>query len=193
MKRFTSVIAGLALLFAAHATVAQPRFSVEVDAGAAFATQDLGDANLDVGFGFQGTVGYRFLPHLSAYAGWGWHHFAADESFAGAEVDIEETGYTFGLQFLHPVGASSLAYFVRAGGIYNHLEVENAAGDITADSGHGLGWQVAAGLAIPLGQKWRVMPGVRYQALSRDLEVEGASTAVDLTYFSVGIGFSRLF
>ena len=30
---------------------------------------------------------------------------------AGADVDVEETGYVFGLQFVHPLGASSLAYF----------------------------------------------------------------------------------
>ena len=188
-----AIVVGLIFLFASDSVRAQDRLSVELRSGVAFATQELGDADLGTGFGFEGTVAYRFWPHLAGYAGWGWHRFPADESFAGAEVDVEETGYTFGLQFIHPLGTSPIGYVVRAGGILNHLEIENDDGDIIADSDHGLGWQVGAGLVLPLGAQWRVMPGVRYRSLSRDVENGEVSTEVDLTYVSVGIGLARSF
>ncbi len=70
------------------------------------------------------------------------------------DTDFEETGYTFGLQFIHPLGTSEkISYLIRAGGIYNHIEVENSAGDITADSGHGLGWEIGAGVQVYFGKQ----------------------------------------
>jgi len=172
---------------------AQDRWSLAIGSGAAFATQDLGDADLDTGFGFEGTVVYRFMPHLAAYAGWGWSQFSADQSFAGTDVDFEESGYTFGLQFIHPFGTSKIDYLIRAGGVFNHIEAENTEGDIVGDSEHGLGWQIDAGLAIPLGSRWQVTPGVRYRALSSDIDMDDAETAVDLTYLSAGVGVSWSF
>lgn len=75
-------------------------------------------------------VGYRVQPHLSVYAWLDWHRFTADASFAGSNNDFEETGYAVGLQFEHPIARSkSVALQLRAGGIYNHIEVENTAGD----------------------------------------------------------------
>ena len=156
-------------------------------------SQDLGDADLGIGVGFEGTVAYRFMPHLAAYGGWDWYHFSADQSFAGADVDVEEAGYAFGLQFVHPLGESSLAYFIRAGGILSHIEMENDEGDIVADSKQGLGWEVGAGMVFSLGDRWHLAPGVRYRSLSRDIEIGAASTPVDLTYLAVEVGLSRSF
>jgi hypothetical protein len=167
------------------------RFSVAIDADAAFATQDLGAADLGMGFGFEATVAYRFMPHLSAYAGWGWHHFSADGFLPGIDMDAEETGYTFGLEFAHPLGRSPLGYFVQAGGLYDHIEFESS--NETMDTGHGLGWQLGAGLVAPLGSKWSLMPGVHYRSLSRDIEVGNVSTDLDLTYLTVRVGLSRTF
>lgn len=193
MKHLFTLFFGLAMLMATELTYAQSPFSFEFRTGVDFATQELGNADLNTGFGFEGTFAYRFMPHLSAYAGWGWHRFASDNSFAGSSVDFEETGYTFGLQFLHPLGATQLDYFVRAGGIYNHIEAENSDGDITADSGHGLGWQAETGLAFDIGNKWQLRPGVRYRSLSRDIEIGNTTTDTDLSYFEFGVGIAKFF
>ena len=141
------------------------RWAVELRANGAMATQELQNDPLDTGFGFEATVRYRFLPHLAAYAGWDWIRFQADQSFAGNDMDFEETGYAFGLRFEHPIRGSATAGWVRAGGTYDHLEVENTDGDILADSGHGLGWEVGAGVATPLRGGWSITPGVRYRSL----------------------------
>ena len=83
-----------------------------------------------------------------------------NSSFAGTgDTDFEETGYTFGLQFVHPFSeGSKLSYLLRAGSIYNRIEVENSAGVITADSGHGLGWEMGAGISADLGNSWNLRP-----------------------------------
>jgi opacity protein-like surface antigen len=179
------------LLFSFMTLQAQDRWSLEIRGGADYATQDLGDADLDIGIGFEGFVTYRFMPHLALYTGWGWNHFNADQSFAGADVDFEETGYTFGVQFVHPLGDSQLSYLVRAGGLFNHIEVEDQERDLLGDSEHSFGWQIGAGLVVPLGEHWSLTPSLRYRALSSDIEIDATTTAVDLNYFSIGIGISR--
>lgn len=177
-------------------TFAQDKWSAELRPGVNFATSDLGDAELKTGYGVELALGYRFMPHLGAYAGWGWNQFKSDNnSFAGTgDTDFEETGYTFGLQFIHPLGNSDmLSYLVRVGGIYNHIEVENKAGDITADSGHGLGWEIGAGLQVDLGSNWNLRPQIGYRALSRDIEIGTTTTDVDLNYVSFGVGIAKVF
>lgn len=198
MKHILAFAITLLLLAASSAqaqdrVLTEDRFSVELGGGAAFATQDMGAADLGTGFGFEATAGYRFMPHLAAYAGWGWHHFAADGFVVGSDMDAEETGYTFGLQFAHPIGTAPLGYFVQAGGIYNHIEFENGDGDLMADTGHGLGWQLGAGLVVPLASKWSLTPGVRYRSLSREVEVGNVSVEADLAYVTVHVGLARTF
>lgn len=193
MKKLLLTIVALTLITGLNQSQAQDKWSLEFRPGVDYATQDIADADLGIGFGFEGTIAYRFMPHLAAYAGWSWNHFAADQSFAGPDAGFEETGYTFGLQFIHPIGESGLSYLVRAGGTYNHIEIENNDGDITIDSGHGLGWQAEAGLVIPLSEKFSLLPSVRYRSLNRDIKIDNVNTSVDLNYISVGVGLAWSF
>lgn len=193
MKKLLFTIVALTLLTVFNQSRAQDKWSLELRPGVNYATQDIADANLELGFGTELTIAYRFMPHLAAYAGWSYNNFAVDQSFAGADASFEETGYTFGFQFIHPIGESTLSYLVRVGGTYNHIEIENNDGDIIIDSGHGLGWQVEAGLAIPLSERFSLLPSVRYRSLNRDVKIENVSTSVDLNYLSVGAGLSWSF
>jgi hypothetical protein len=194
MRSLLIILIGGLFLFAATPSTAQDRFGVELRIAPQFATQELGGADLNTGFGSEVVFSYRFVDHLGVYGGWGYGRFAADgDSFAGTDADVEETGYTFGLQFIRPLEASRFGVFVRAGGVYNHIEVENDDGDITADSDHGFGWQIEAGPVVPLGRKWMLLPSLRYRSLSRDIEVGDATTDVDLTYLSPGLGIMRTF
>lgn len=193
MKNLLLTIVALTLLSILNQSQAQDKWSLELRPGVNYATQDIADANLELGFGTELTIAYRFMPHLAAYAGWSYNNFAVDQSFAGTDASFEETGYTFGLQFIHPIGESGLSYLVRAGGTYNHIEIENNDGDIIIDSGHGLGWQAEAGLVIPLSERFSLLPSVRYRSLNRDIKIENVSTSVDLNYLSVGVGLSWSF
>ncbi|MBU1368234.1 MAG: porin family protein [Bacteroidetes bacterium] len=171
----------------------EKRFGLELSTGASMATSKPGNTQLNTGFGFEGIFLYRLATHTDAYAGWGWNRFGADNSFAGADVCFEETGYVFGLQFKHPIGTMPLSYFLRAGGLYNHIEIENAAGNIIGDTGHGLGFQLAAGIDYALGKNWSITPGIKFNSLSRDVEMEGVTTKLNHNYLSLRIGFLKRF
>ena len=187
-------IAAVGVLLLSFMTLqAQDRWSLDIRGAADYATTELGDADLNFGLGFEGAAAYRFMPHMAVYMGWGWNHFNADQSFAGSDIDFEETGYTFGLQFVHPLGDTQTSYLVRAGGVFNHIEVEDQERDFIGDSEHGFGWQIGAGLVFPLNNDWSLTPSVRYRSLSSDIEIDETTTAVDLNYISAGVGLSRSF
>src|SRR5690606_14067184 len=95
-------LAVAALLLVPAALQGQSRFSVEVGAHAAVPIQDFGNAELETGLGFGANIRYRIQPHLAAYAGWEWQHFTTE--VLATDLDVEETGYTFGLRFEHPFG-----------------------------------------------------------------------------------------
>lgn len=193
MKKLFLIVVALIIFLVFSQSFAQDKWSLELRPGVNYATQDISDADLGLGFGGELTIGYRFMPHLAAYAGWSYNNFAVDQSFAGPDASFEETGYTFGLQFIHPIRETNISYLLRAGGAYNHIEIENNAGDIIIDSGHGLGWQAEAGLVIPLGERFSLLPSVRYRSLNRDIKIENVNTSVDLNYLSVGVGLSWSF
>lgn len=97
---------------------AQERWGMEFRANGAIATRDADRDTRKNGVGFEANVQYRFFPHLGAYVGWDWTHFSALESVAGPNMDLEETGYAFGLRFQHPVREGSrTSWWVRGGGI----------------------------------------------------------------------------
>ena len=193
MRRHTTALAGIVLLFTFTTGVSAQRVTVDLRGSAAMPTQELAGADLDMGFGFGGTVAYRLMPHLHLYGGWDWLHFGADQSFAGTNMDFEETGYTFGLRFEHPLVASSaLMYRIEGAGTYKHLEIEDD-GSIIGDSGHELGFELGLGVLWPLGSTWRLAPTVRYRALSNDFTIGNTTTAANLRYTGLEIGFSRKF
>jgi opacity protein-like surface antigen len=182
----------LALTFS-FAQAQEGRFAFELSGGPAWAVSQQGVSDLNVGAGFEGILHYRFMPHTGLYAGWGWNRFAAENSFAGDNADFEETGYVFGLQFKHPIGTSPLAYYLRAGGLYNHYEIENEAGEIMIDTGHGLGWQLAAGVDIALNESWHLTPGIKFNALERAYTNASVNSTLRINYLTARIGILKRF
>ncbi|MCF4100229.1 porin family protein [Gillisia sp. M10.2A] len=170
---------------------AQEKWNLNFRPAVNFATQDVGDAEIKTGFGFEFTVGYKIVRPLTAYVGWGWNQFTAEESFAGINADIEETGYVFGLQFNLPVKSSKMHYWVSGGGIYNHIETENSSGDLKFNTDHKIGFQIAAGLKFVIAETWRLSPDVRYRSLSTTIKSENID--LELSYLSFGIGLSKAF
>lgn len=191
-KAMATMVLAVAMVCTSQVVFAQDRWSFEFRPGVDFATKKLGDTDLKTGFGLEGTFAYKFMPHLAVYAGWSWNKFGSNQHVNGNTLDFEETGYTYGLQFIHPIGDSKINLLARAGGLANHIEVENG-NDIIADSGHGFGWQIEGGLTIPLSEKWMLMPSVRYRSLNRDLTIENSTTNVDLNYLSLGLGVAVKF
>jgi opacity protein-like surface antigen len=169
------------------------RFSVELNAGGAMSVSKIDGSSLNPGGGFEGLFHYRFMPHLGVYAGWGWNKLSSDNIFNQNDICLEETGYVFGLQFMHPVEYLPFSYYIRAAGLYNHIEIENADGDIIEDTGHGFGFQLAGGLNFNLGNNWSLNPGVKFNTLSRKADVEEESVKMDYQYIALRIGIVKAF
>ncbi len=193
MKNVLLTTVVLTILMFCNQTYGQDMWALELRPGINYAVNNISDADPGLGFGAELAIAYKLMPHLAAYAGWSYNNFAVEQSFAGTDASFEETGYTFGFQFIHPIGDSDIKYLIRTGGTYNHIEIENNYGDIIIDSGHGLGWQAEVGLVIPLSDIFSLLPSVRYRSLNREIEINSVSTNVNLTYISAGIGLSWTF
>jgi hypothetical protein len=188
-----SIIMAAFISLSSYAQENEKRFGVEFSTGVSMATQELAGTTLNPGFGYEGIFHYRFMPHLGAYGGWGWNRFGAEESFAGDDVSFEETGYVLGLQYKRPFGESNLSWYLRAGGLYAHIETENSDGDVFNNTGHGLGWQLAGGLDIGLGNNWSLTPGVKFNALTRDTDFDGVTKEFKHNYASLRFGIVKRF
>ena len=184
-----------AFLLVPGAVRAQSPFSLEIGANVALPIQDFGNAELETGLGFGANVRYRFQPHLAAYAGWEWQHFTTD--LLGAELDVEETGYTFGVRFDHPFGSDASAgragpaWWVRAGGLLDHIELEDdaAEGESEGEStSHGLGWEAGLGISYPLSSRIALAPGLRIRMLRREIDMGFGPQDATLTYLTGGLG-----
>lgn len=190
-----STVAAIALTMLAAPLAAQD-FTLDVRGAAVVPTSDLVDADLKTGLGFGATIAYRVMPHLHLYGGWDWSHFTnTGESSFEADLDFEETGYTFGLRFEHPFGVASRAnYRLEAGGTYKHIELEDNDGEIIADTEHGLGYEAGAGVLLPLGRgPWRLAATVRYRSLTRDFTVIDVNREGKLQYLGLEFGVARKF
>lgn len=171
----------------------QKKFGFEINGGLAIPVTELAGSKLNPGAGFEALFHYRFVDQLGVYAGWGYNMNKADDSFAGLDTDFEETGYVFGLQYNQAFGKKANSFYFRAAGLYNHIEVESKAGDIIADTGHGLGFQLAAGIDFPVGKSWVINPGFKFNSLSREIEFENNNIDLNLNYLSARIGIVRKF
>jgi hypothetical protein len=183
----------LSVMVKGYAQEEESRFSFELNSGVSFATSELGDVELKPGFGFEGVFHYQLMQHWGLYAGWGWNKLTSKEEIGGEHLDFEETGYVFGVQYKHPVSELPLKYYLRAGGLYNHIETESSEGTIVDDTGHGLGWQIAGGVEVDLGGKWSLVPGFKFNSLSRSTDYFGTSTDLDLNYISLRVGILKKF
>ncbi|MBK9290441.1 MAG: porin family protein [Bacteroidetes bacterium] len=169
------------------------RFGFELNTGASVSTAKPGNATLNPGFGFEGLLSYEIIPQFGLYGGWGYNRFGADESFAGNEVSFEETGYILGLQFRQSLGNTPWSLIVKGAGLYNHIEIENKEGELVGDTGHGFGFQAAAGMNYALGKNWSLAPGIKFNFLDRDVEVEGVNTNLKHHYLSLRLGIVKKF
>jgi opacity protein-like surface antigen len=170
----------------------QDAFGVELRANGAISTQDTEREYNENGFGFEANLQYQFHQNLSAYAGWDWARFSALNSIAGPEMDLEQTGYVLGVRYQRSFTETSpTSWWVRFGGIYEHLELEDSDGNQIDDSGHGFGLETGAGISVPMAERWSLTPGVRYRKLSRDLQVDGMEVPVKMESlaFELGVQF----
>lgn len=186
-KYFIRIITGITLLISGNAN-AQRSCDMALRSGVNFPVKNLGNTKLEMGLSFEATLAYKFTQNMAAYAGWGLNAFDEKREDDDLRMHFEETGYTFGLHYKHAFApGSNYKYMLGAGGTYNHIETENTHGHIINDSGHGIGWQMEAGLGIQISDRAQLIPSVRYRELSRVMTTEGITATGDLNYFSAGL------
>lgn len=198
MRKIALAFTASSLILANSPAAAQQRWAVELRGAGAVPTRQIEEDDLGAGLGFEGAVRYGFRSRLAAYAGWDWIRFSPDDSFAGSDMEFEVTGYTFGLRYERPFAGEegvpdTWAWWARAGGIFDHVEIENPEGEGVADTGHGLGWEAGAGLALSLGTGWSLTPGFRYRSVTRDVEIATTITTMELDYVTFELGLARFF
>lgn len=192
-KVILTIVFSLLVSAASFAQENEKRFGIELNGDVSLVSSDLNGASLNTGLGFETILQYRFMPFVSVYGGWGYSHFNANESFAGSDIDFEQTGYILGLQFKRSFSDSPVSYFVRGGLLYSHIETENNAGEIISDTGHGVGFQVAGGIEVSLGKSWSLAPGLKYNSLSAETGLEGVNYELDHRYVSARMGLIKRF
>jgi hypothetical protein len=115
MKNFL-IFSGFLLLFSIQMT-AQEKWAVELRPQVNFPTQQPDVMDLKIGYGFEAMLLYNFTESLGVYAGWGWNNFGIDEENEFADLEIDETGYSFGLNYVRPI-SNNMSYLIGIGGIY---------------------------------------------------------------------------
>lgn len=193
LKGFIALAIFAMLTLSGFAQEKVKKFGVELNGGPTYALHELGGADLHFGLGYEVIFQYSFTKHIGIYTGWGYTNFSAKDSSTSPFDCFDETGYVLGLQFQHPIGSNPISFFVRGGGLVNHLEVEDENGDLIVDTKHGLGWQLAGGVEIPLGSNWSITPGVKFNSLSRTSETEDSTIKFDLDYLSIRLGIIKRF
>jgi hypothetical protein len=187
------ILSVLSLILTTGFTLAQGAFGMEVRGAGSIPTSKLDNASLKLGAGFELLLHYEIIQNGTVYAGWGWNRMRSDELVSEQDIDVEETGYRFGLEYAVPVGSGPTKLYVTGGGLFNHLEFENEAGDIVEDTGHGLGWNVGFGLDYALLEFIHLRPSIKHFSLRRDMEMGSRQAEVKHEYISVGLGASFIF
>jgi opacity protein-like surface antigen len=186
-----AIFAALALPVTA---AAQGTVMVEVRPTFAIPVGKLAGASLAMGPAFGLTGSTRLGENLHLYGGWDWAHFTAKNSFAGTNLDFDETGYVLGLRFERPCPRGHpVALRAEAGATYKHVEIENSAGDLISDSKHGIGYEAGLGVAMSLSDDWKLVPAARYRSLNADFTIGAAKTSGDLRYVTLEFTLSRSF
>ncbi len=188
----------LATSFAASPAAAQGSVGFAISGRGDFAfpvSNDLSDAKTGTGFGVEGLA--QLTPVIGIYAAYGKFTFDVDENDPGMDGQYGDAGFTGGLRFTIPLGASApVTPWVRFGALYDvfSLEVSGGTADVTVESDRTFGVEVGAGLDLALGESGlRIQPAVRYRGYSGDIVLGGESVSVGVGYAAVGIGFAYQF
>lgn len=192
MKRTSICLAVAALAGVASSSPAQ-RVSVDFRVVAAGPMEQVAGTDLEAGLGMGAVISLRLMPRLHLYGGWDWLGFPY-EATGGVDRDLEETGYTFGLRFEHPLRAEGgVRLRAEAGGTLKHLEIEDDDGNRIADSSHDWGYELGTGIRLPFGASWSAVSMVRYRSVQTEFRTGSIVTKAELRYVGLELGLSRHF
>ncbi|MDX1673796.1 MAG: hypothetical protein R3314_03245 [Longimicrobiales bacterium] len=170
---------GLTLLLAAGwAAPSSAQWTAELRVGSAIGNYTATEAGLDIvpSLSVAAAVELAFTDLVSGYAGINRSAFGCNQAFcAGRDVSISSRGLTAGVRLAQGT------VWGRAGLAVQALRVESDALAETTDPG--IGWEVAAGVDIPVGRGFRVRPGLtflRHSASTADADGHAALLVLDV-------------
>ncbi len=186
--KLTSTI--IALLFISNNLEAQNKWSIEFTPNLDFPTKNFGETKLSTGFGFEFDVAYTFIKNIDAYLGWSFNSFKVE---LPSISEFDERGYSLGITYRLPIIENTKHYFfIRVGGIYNHLLIKNPRGEVIQNTNHKLGFKFGIGFDYKFLEHWSLRPQINYHSLSTDFKIENVNSA-NLNHFNIGLGLSKWF
>lgn len=198
MMNFVMGLGAAALLLSSasgvSAQAAPGRVSLEVSGGAAIPAQSFGARDgADTGAGFGASLVYAFAPMFRGYLGYERESLPCDNTLCGAGGYVSQ-GVSAGAEVaLARAGRPMSAYpWVRAGVLINTLEheVEDGSATMSVGSERGVGFQVRAGMAVPVTPRVSLLPGVGYSLYRADFDGAEAAVANEIDVGVVEVGLS---
>ncbi|MBP1631156.1 MAG: hypothetical protein H6Q15_2049 [Bacteroidetes bacterium] len=191
-KAFIAFVVFSILSLNSGAQEKEKRFGIELSSGPSVFSGKLTGATLNPGYGFEGTLQYRIIQYTDVYLGWGWNYFGNGSIFAGNNAVFKDNGYVLGFQFVHPV-MEPVSLFVRAGAVYNHIEVDGESGILLYDFGRGFGFQFATGIGVGLSSDWNLNFGIKLNSIIKKTVIEDISSNLNLNLLLVQISIIKRF
>jgi opacity protein-like surface antigen len=183
MKKAMFALAGIAVFATVGTASAQLPLSVEVRADAAIPTGDFADAvNAAPSFGVNAALG--LARGFAVYGGYSRTQFKLEDS----DIDLVDQGFSAGVTLGIPAARLGVQPYIGAGVLIHDLEVEDGP-DLDSD----LGFEVGAGVALPIAPNVRLTPGVGYRRYSTQFPIGPAAIETDVEYFTAGVGLNISF
>jgi hypothetical protein len=185
LATFGSTMGGVGEL-AGQALGVPVALEVRVDAG--FPLGDFGDIAGN-GIGFAGGVSVGVLPNVGIYGKYSDSRFGGGY-FGDGVSDARDSGFAVGLSATLP-GTVGVSPWVGGGLLFHRLEVRETRQGVSED----LGFELGAGVALPLSPEIRLTPALNYRRYSATIPALAGIAARDLSvqYLTLGIGLNYTF
>jgi len=199
-NRIAAPLAFCAVMLAAPAPLAAQlpgALSVEARLGGAFATGDFAASGraFEAGSGYAASVNGRLglFPGLEFYVGYERAQMPCD-ACAATQLDdtLVDDGIGAGAILELPLDLPGLSPWVRAGLVRRQLRI-SGFGETMA-SKPGIGFDLGAGITLPLSGPIKLTPGVRYLNYPAEFDFQLLpDRSIDVSHFGVDVGLAYQF